>query len=96
MSKLKILKILNNKDAEGQIENMINHFKDFENNLETINEQEIALSDGKMNSRIIYIKKLLNKRKGLISNQMDKIKIEERLSQLNNQQKVDYLRNILN
>ena len=95
MSKLKILKILNNKEAEGQIENMIKNFKDFENNLET-NEPEIVLSDGKMNSRIIYIKKLLNKRKSLISNQMDKIKNEERLSQLNNQQKADYLRNIDN
>ena len=96
ISKLKILKILNNKEAEGQIENMIKHFKDFENNLEIINEEEIVLTDGKMNSRIIYIKKLLNKRKGLISNQMDKIKNEERLSQLNNQQKADYLRNIDN
>ena len=96
ISKLKILKILNNKEAEGQIENMIKHFKDFENNLEIINEEEIVLTDGKMNSRIIYIKKLLNKRKGLISNEMDKIKNEERLSQLNNQQKADYLRNIDN
>ena len=73
---------------------MIKKFKDCENNLEVINEQELVLKDGKMNSRIIYIKKLLNKRKGLISNQMEIIKNEQILNQLNNQQKADYLRNV--
>ena len=96
MSKLKILKILGNNKSQEELENMIKHFKEFENTLEVINEQELVLKDGKMNSRILYIKQLLSKRKGLISNQMDQIKNEQRLDQLNNQQKADYLRSVDN
>ena len=96
ISKLKILKILNNSKAQEELENMVKHFKDFENSLEVINEKELVLKDGKMNSRIIYLKQLLNKRKGLISFQMDAIKNEEKLNQLNNQQKADYLRSVDN
>ena len=47
-----------------------------------------------MNSRIQYIKQVINKRKGLISNQMEAIQNEQNLSELNNQQKADYLRNV--
>ena len=94
LSKLKILKILGNNKAQEELENMIKNFKNFENSLEVVNEQELVLKDGKLNSRILYIKQLLKKRKGLISNQMDMIKNEERLSQLNSQQKADYLRNV--
>ena len=96
MSKLKILKILGNNKSQEELENMIKHFKEFENSLEVIKEQELVLKDGKMNSRILYIKQLLSKRKGLISFQMDQIKNEQRLDQLNNQQKADYLRSVDN
>ena len=96
ISKLKILKILNNNKAQEELENMVKHFKEFENGLEVINQEEVVLKDGKMNSRIIYLKQLLNKRKGLISNQMDQIKNEKLLDQLNSQQKADYLRSVDN
>ena len=96
ISKLKILKILNNNKAQEELENMIKHFKEFENTLEAIKEPELVLKDGKMNSRILYIKQLLSKRKGLISFQMDQIKNEQILDQLNNQQKADYLRSVDN
>ena len=96
MSKLKILKILNNSKAQEEIDNMVKHFKEFENGLESINEEELILKDGKMNSRILYLKQLLKKRKGLISYQMDEIKNEQMLNQLNSQQKADYLRNVDN
>ena len=96
ISKLKILKILSNNKAQEELENMIKHFKEFENTLEVINEEELVLKDGKMNSRILYIKQLVSKRKGLISHQMDQIKNEQLLNQLNNQQKADYLRNVDN
>ena len=65
-SKLKILKILNNTKAQEELENMVKQFKEFESCLEVIKEEEIVLKDGKLNSRIIYLKKLINKRKGLI------------------------------
>ena len=96
MTKLKILKILENNKAQEELEKMIKYFKEFEDNLERINEEELVLKDGKMDSRIQYIKKLINKRKGLISNQMDAIKNEQKLGELNSQQKADYLRNIDN
>ena len=96
LSKLKVLKILGNNKAQEELENMIKHFKEFENTLEVIKEQELVLKDGKMNSRILYIKQLLGKRKGLISFQMDTIKNEQKLNELNNQQKADYLRNVDN
>ena len=96
ISKLKILKILNNSKAQEELENMIKHFKEFENGLEAINQEEVVLKDGKMNSRIIYLKQLLAKRKGLISNQMDAIKNEKLLDKLNSQQKADYLRTVDN
>jgi hypothetical protein len=96
ISKLKILKILNNSKAQEELENMVNHFKEFEKGLEVINEEDLVLKDGKMNSRILYLKQLINKRKGLISYQMDSIKNEQLLDQLNSQQKADYLRNVDN
>ena len=96
MTKLKILKILENEKAQEEIEKMVKYFKEFEESLEKINEEELILKDGKMNSRILYIKKLINKRKGLISNQMEAIKNEQKLSELNSQQKADYLRNVDN
>ena len=96
ITKLKILKILENNKAQEEIEKMVKSFKEFEDSLEKIEEEELVLKDGKMNSRIQYIKALINKRKGLISNQMDAIKNEQKLSELNSQQKADYLRNVDN
>ena len=96
ITKLKILKILENAKAQEEVEKMVKCFKDFEENLEKVNEEELVLKDGKMNSRIQYIKSLINKRKGLISNQMEAIKNEQKLSELNSQQKADYLRNVDN
>ncbi len=96
ITKLKILKILENQKAQEELEKMIKYFKEFEDSLEKVNEEELVLKDGKMNSRIQYIKQLINKRKGLISNQMEAIKNEQKLSELNSQQKADYLRNVDN
>ena len=93
LNKLKVLKIVNTEKAKKEIEEIVNNFKKFEEVLES-KEEEISLTDGKMSSRIIYLKKLINKRKGLISNQMDQIKNENRLSEFNSQQKADYLRSI--
>jgi hypothetical protein len=95
MNKLKILKVVNSEKSKKEIENMINSFKEFENGLENVGEEEnITLKDGKMSSRIIYFKKLINKRKGLISNQMNKIKNDDRLKDFNSQQTADYLRSV--
>ena len=96
MTKLKILKILGNEKAKEEIEVMVKYFKEFEDTLEKVNQEELVLKDGKMNSRIQYIKKLINQRKGLISNQMEAIKNEQKLNELNSQQKADYLRNVDN
>ena len=94
MTKLKILKILENQKAKEELDNMVKHFKEFEDTLEKVGEEPLVLKDGKMNSRIQYIKELINKRKGLISNQMEAIKNEDKLKELNNAQKADYLRNV--
>ena len=56
ISKLKNLKILNNNKAQEKLENMAKDFKEFENGLEAIDELELVLKNGKMNSRIIYLK----------------------------------------
>ena len=96
ITKLKILKILENAKAQEEIEKMVKSFKEFEDSLEKIGEEELVLKDGKMNSRIQYLKSLINKRKGLISNQMEAIKNEQKLGELNSQQKADYLRNVDN
>ena len=96
MTKLKILKILENSKAQEELEKMVKYFKEFEDCLERVNEEELVLKDGKMDSRIQYIKQLINKRKRLISNQMEAIKNEQKLSELNSQQKADYLRNVDN
>ena len=96
ITKLKILKILGNEKAKEEIDLMVKYFKEFEDTLDQVNQEELVLKDGKMNSRIQYIKKLINKRKGLISNQMESIKNEQKLNELNSQQKADYLRNVDN
>ena len=96
ITKLKILKILGNEKAKEEIDLMVKYFKEFEDTLEKVNQEDLVLKDGKMNSRIQYIKKLINQRKGLISNQMEAIKNEQKLNELNSQQKADYLRNVDN
>ena len=83
MKKIKIYKILENDIAEKQIEMIVNSFKEFEVNLETINEEETNLKDEKMNQ---------SKSKGLISQKMEEIQNEQNLYNLNNQEKTDYLR----
>ena len=95
LNKLKVLKIVNTEKSKKEIEQIVEIFKKFEECLES-KEEEITLKDGKMASRIIYLQKLINKRKGLISNQMDKIKNENRLAEFNSQQKADFLRNVDN
>ena len=63
ITKLKILKILGNEKAKEEIEVMVKYFKEFEDTLEKVNQEDLVLKDGKMNSRIQYIKKLINQRK---------------------------------
>ena len=95
LNKLKVLKIVNTDKSQKEIEQIIEKFKQFEESLEST-EEDIILKDGKMASRIIYLQKLINKRKGFISNQMDQIKNENRLAQFNSQQKADFLRSVDN
>eukprot|EP00833_Pecoramyces_ruminatium_P012738 jgi/Orpsp1_1/1186770/evm.model.d7180000053193.1 len=97
INKLKILKLVDGINAQKEIELIIQHFKKFEDSLmKEPEEEEIVLKDGKLASRLIFLRKLIDKRKGLISNQMDMIKNENKLSQLNSQQKADFLRNVDN
>ena len=96
IKKLKILKILNNDKTKEEMEKIIKHFKEFENGLEMMDLGSKVLKDGKLDSRILYIKQLIKKKKGLISNVMETIKNDEMVNQLNSQQKADYLRNIEN
>ena len=91
LNKLKVLKIVNCEKSQKEIEQIVANFKKFEESLEKT-EEDITLKDGKMASRLIYIQKLINKRKGLVSNQMDVMKNENRLAEFNSQQKADYLR----
>ena len=83
MTKIKILKILENDIAEKEIEIIVKSFKDFEANLEMINEEELNLKDEKKDS---------SKNKELISKQMEEKQNEQKLYNLNNQEKTDYLR----
>ena len=95
LNKLKVLKIVNTEKTQKEIEQIISKFKKFEECLDSM-EEDITLKDGKISSRIVYLQKLINKRKGLVSNQMDKIKNESRLAEFNSQQKADYLRSVDN
>ena len=82
MKKIKTFKILENDIAEKQIEMIVKSFKEFEVNLETLNEEEINLNGEKMNP---------SENKGLISQQMEEIQNDQKLYNLNNQEKTDYL-----
>ena len=93
LNKLKVLRIVNTEKSQKEIEQIVEKFKKFEECLEST-EEDITLKDNKIASRIIYLQKLINKRKGLVSNQMDKIKNENRLAEFNSQQKADYLRSV--
>ena len=96
INKLKILKLIDGLNAQKEIELIIENFKKFEDSLIKDTEEKIVLKDGKLASRLVYIRKLINKKKCLISNQLDIIKNENKLSKLNSQQKADYLRNVDN
>ena len=96
INKLKILKLIDGLNAKKEMELIIKNFKIFEESLKSDTEEEIVLKDGKLASRLIFLRKLINKKKGLISTQLDMIKNTNKLSQLNSQQKADYLRNVDN
>ena len=94
INKLKVLKIVNTDKTKLEMEKIVESFKDFEKIL--TNSKTLALKDNKLSSRVIFIKKLIRKRQDSIINQFKQILNDDKINQLNSQQKADYLRNIDN
>ena len=94
LNKLKILKIVNTEQAKNEMNKIVNSFKEFEQLL--INSESLALKDNKLSSRVTFIKKLIKKREGSIINKFNQIINDDKINQLNSQQKADYLRNVDN
>ena len=94
INKLKVLKIVNTEQAKNEMNKIVNSFKEFEQLL--INSESLALKDNKLSSRVTFIKKLIKKREGSIINKFNQIINDDKINQLNSQQKADYLRNVDN
>ena len=71
---------------------MIKSFKEFECNIERINEEELILKDEKMNLNFPNEKIFANENKELISLQMEKIQNDQNLFNMDSQAKADFLR----
>ncbi len=74
------------------MEMMIKSFKEFECNIERINEEELILKDEKMNLNFPNEKIFINDNKELISLQMEEIQKDQKLFNMNSQAKADYFR----
>ena len=94
INKLKVLKIVNTEQAKNEMNKIVNSFKEFEQLL--INSDSLVLKDNKLSSRVTFIKKLIKKREGSIINKFNQIINDDKINQLNSQQKADYLRNVDN
>ena len=96
--KLKVLKVVNTKDASEEMNKIINYFEKFEDtlNLESLDKEEnIKETDKfKISNRANLLKKLIQKRNISITNKMKEIQNNDKVSQLNAKQLADFLRNL--
>ena len=97
LQKLKVLKIVGTEAAMKELNEIVQYFQQFEESLTKIEDDEEMkkyTTTPKIATRINLMKKMIKKRTGTIASKMKEIQNDEKISQLNSQQKADYLRNI--
>ena len=90
-SKFTTLKKLNTIKSIEEINNIISYFENFELNL---NEENINYIDNKINTRIFYLEKELQKKEQIYYHKLKYLKIKEQIKILNNSHSENYFRNI--
>lgn len=97
MTQLRILKVVNTKDAAETIENMVGYFHERESKI--INKEKdvkLLLGNSSLRSRYEYLKELISRRSKTYSMAMSQIANDEKISKLNAAQQADYLRSVDN
>ena len=89
--RIKTLKILNTKESLEKLNKIINYFSKFESNLSEIQKHKL---DTKISSRLMYLKKNIQRRKYSITIQLSSLQSGEKISKLNELQKSKFLRKI--
>ena len=96
--KIKVLKIVNTKNAAEEMNKIVEYFENFENilNLQKIEEEKnlTNIDKFKISNRAFLLKKLIEKRNSSISHKMKEIKNDDKVSKLNSKQLADFLRNL--
>ena len=93
-SKIQTLKKLNTIKSIEEINNIISYFENFELNLLNIEEENIIYIDNKINTRIFYLEKELQKKEQIYYHKLKYLKIKEQIKILNNSHSESYFRNI--
>ena len=93
-SKIKTLKKLNSIKSIEEINNIITYFENFEYNLLNIEEENINYIDNKINTRIFYLEKELQKKEQIYFHKLKYLKIKEQIKILNDSHSDSYFRNI--
>ena len=93
MNKIKILKIVNTNDSKEEMEKIISTFQKFEssNFIKEENLMEVEY-DNKLSTRIQIIKNLVKKKTTTVYEKMRQIQNDEKINELNNLQKAEFLR----
>ena len=90
MKKLKILKVVNSKESQKEIDKIVTFFESLEDSIFNIT----AIYDEKLSSRKRFIQNMIKKRKVSVSNEMRSIQNDDKVYQLNLKQQAEYLREI--
>lgn len=93
MDRLRILKVVNTKEATEEIEQIIQYFNRFQKWLEASNTDTVELlANTSLRGRMEYFRNVIKKRKETIFSRMREIANDDKVSQLTSAQQADYLR----
>eukprot|EP00929_Paragymnodinium_shiwhaense_P080063 TRINITY_DN41735_c0_g1_i1.p1 TRINITY_DN41735_c0_g1~~TRINITY_DN41735_c0_g1_i1.p1 ORF type:complete len:1102 (+),score=175.71 TRINITY_DN41735_c0_g1_i1:212-3517(+) len=92
VNQVKVLKVIDTQTAKEQIERIVNFFRGFEASLQPDAEMAPLLDGSDLKSRSLFIKKSVKSRLRSVATLMENIANDDRVRNLNEAQKADYLR----
>jgi hypothetical protein len=91
IQQMKILKVINTKEAKNEMNQILKYFKDFE---QYVDSKDDFVLDSTLASRLLYYKKTISKRTKTISSVLEQIANDKIVQNLNSSQQAEYLRQI--
>lgn len=95
IDRLKILKVIGTVEAQEEAAEIVKYFNLLQTYLESTDEESVSvLQDSCLNSRILYVKRVVQKRQRSVFNIVAQIYNDARVSNLSSAQQADYLREV--